>query len=82
MNIEQNFGPVPNFEPDLETILSDNEPITKHSARVLRKQILQDGHVSKREREFLRDALDHGNLMDDESFYILLDVLLNGKRIN
>lgn len=82
MNIEQNFEPNPNLEPDLETILADNEPITKHSARVLRKQILQDGHVSKREREFLRDALDHGNLMDDESFYILLDVLLNGKRIN
>ncbi|MBX9572353.1 MAG: hypothetical protein K2X77_25885 [Candidatus Obscuribacterales bacterium] len=80
MNIEQNFEP--NFEPDFETILADNEPITKHSARILRKQILQDGHVSKREREFLRDALDHGNLMDDESFYILLDVLLNGKRIN
>jgi hypothetical protein len=82
MNIEQNFEPNPSLEPDLETILADNEPITKHSARVLRKQILQDGHVSKREREFLRDALDHGNLMDDESFYILLDVLLNGKRIN
>lgn len=82
MNIEQNFEPNSSLEPDLETILADNEPITKHSARVLRKQILQDGHVSKREREFLRDALDHGNLMDDESFYILLDVLLNGKRIS
>lgn len=80
MNVEHNFEP--NNIEDIETILADNEPITKHSARILRKQILQDGHVSKRERAFLRDALDHGNLMDDESFYILLDVLLNGNRIS
>lgn len=70
------------MEPDFETILSENEPITKHSARILRKQILQDGHVSKRERAFLKDVLDHGNLMDDESYYILLEVLLNGKRVS
>ncbi len=68
------------MEPELETMLSENEPITKHSARVLRRQILSDGHVSKAERHFLHEVLDHGNLMDDESYYILLDVLLNGKR--
>lgn len=71
-----------NFEPDIETILAENEPITKHSARVLRRQILSDGHVSKREREFLRKVLDKGNIMDDEAYYILLDVLLNGRRLN
>ena len=54
MNQEQSIEPNTSFEPDYETILADNEPITKHSARILRKQILQDGHVSKREREFLR----------------------------
>ncbi len=69
-------------EPDIETILAENEPITKHSARVLRRQILADGHVSKREREFLKKVLDHGNLMDDESFHILLEVLLTGKRLS
>ncbi|MBX9685493.1 MAG: hypothetical protein K2X27_02250 [Candidatus Obscuribacterales bacterium] len=68
------------LEPDVETILADNEPINKYSARILRKQILQDGHVSKRERDFLKAVLTGGNLMDDESFYILLDLLLNGKR--
>ncbi len=74
--------PAEPIEPDFETILSENEPITKHSARILRKQILQDGHVSKRERAFLKDVLDHGNLMDDESYYILLEVLLNGRRLS
>lgn len=80
MNIQET--PAEPMEPDFETILSENEPITKHSARILRKQILQDGHVSKRERAFLKDVLDHGNLMDDESYYILLEVLLNGKRVS
>lgn len=70
------------FEPvmDMETILAENEPITKHSARILRRQILADGHVSKRERDFLKAVLTRGNLMDDESFHILLEVLLTGKR--
>lgn len=65
-----------------ETILSENEPINKYSARVLRKQILSDGYVSKRERAFLKGVLSNGNLMDDEAFHILLDVLLNGKRLS
>lgn len=73
--------PAEPIEPDIETILAENEPITKHSARILRRQILQDGHVSKRERAFLKSVLTKGNLMDDESFHILLEVLLNGKRI-
>ncbi len=78
MNTEEAFSvPIP---PLNETILAENEPITKHSARILRKQILADGHVSKGEREFLRAVLDHGNLMDDESFHILLDLLLTGNR--
>lgn len=73
-----------NFEPEasFETILAENEPITKHSARILRRQILADGHVSRRERKFLRAVLENGNLMDDESFHILLDVLLTGKRVS
>lgn len=74
--------PVEPMQPDVETMLADNEPITKHSARILRRQILQDGHVSKRERAFLKNVLENGNLMDDESFHILLEVLLNGKRLN
>ena len=69
-------------EPDIETILAENEPITKHSARILRRQILQDGHVSKRERAFLKSVLSNGNLMDDEAFHILLEVLLNGRRVS
>ena len=63
-----------------ETIFASNEPINKYSARILRRQILADGLVSKREREFLKQALTEGNLLDDGSFYILLDLLLNGKR--
>lgn len=74
-NSEESFEP-----PVVETILAENEPITKHSARILRKQILQDGHVSKREREFLKAVLERGNLIDDESFHILLDLLLTGRR--
>lgn len=70
------------IEPDIETILAENEPITKHSARILRRQILQDGHVSKRERAFLKSVLANGNLMDDEAFHILLEVLLCGKRVS
>ena len=71
-----------NLEPclDMETILAENEPITKHSARVLRRQILADGHVSKTERQFLKSVLTNGNLLDDESFHILLEVLLTGNR--
>lgn len=69
-------------EAEFEPIYAENEPITKHSARVLRKQILSDGHVSKRERKFLHDVLEKGNIMDDEAYYILLDVLLNGKRVS
>lgn len=73
----------PSTEPivDLDPLLADNEPITKYSARVIRRQILADGHVSKAERKFLRDALDHGNLLDDESFHILLELLLTGNRV-
>ncbi len=67
-------------DPDIETMLATNEPITKHSARILRRQILSDGHVSKAERHFLHEVLDHGNLMDDEAYFVLLDVLLNGRR--
>lgn len=74
--------PVGEMEPDIETILAENEPITKHSARILRRQILQDGHVSKRERAFLKSVIEDGNLMDDGSFHILLEVLLNGKRLS
>ena len=69
------------FDPSREPIYAENEPITKYSARVLRRQILSDGYVSKREREFLKGVLTNGNLMDDGSFHILLDVLLNGKRL-
>lgn len=77
MNIEpiQEQAPV-----DIDPLLADNEPITKYSARVIRRQILADGHVSKEERRWLRSTLDHGNLLDDESVYILLDLLLTGKR--
>jgi|688.fasta_scaffold1110749_2 hypothetical protein len=67
-------------EMEFEPMFAENEPITKHSARVLRKQILSDGHVSKKERQFLHDVLERGNIMDEEAFHILLDVLLNGKR--
>jgi hypothetical protein len=69
------------FEPDHDPLLAENEPITKHSARVMRRQILSDGHVSKSERQYLKKVLEDGNLMDDGSFYILLDLLLNGRRI-
>jgi hypothetical protein len=76
MNFEQT-----DFEPELEPMMSENEPMNKYSARVLRRQILSHGHVSKRERQYLREILTHGNLMDEGSFHILLDVLLNGKRL-
>lgn len=67
-------------QPGYEPMLADNEPITKYSARVLRRQIMADGEVSKEERRFLRHALEHGNCMDEESFHILLELLLTGKR--
>jgi hypothetical protein len=67
-------------QPGYEPMLADNEPITKYSARVLRRQIMADGSVSKEERRFLRHALEHGNCLDEESFHILLELLLTGKR--
>jgi hypothetical protein len=70
----------PGFDQSVEPLLAENEPINKYSARILRRQILSDGHVSQRERQFLKNVLTNGNLMDDGSFHILLDVLLNGKR--
>lgn len=65
---------------ETEMMFAVNEPITKHSARVIRKQILRDGYVSKAERRFLRTVLESGNLLDDEAYHILLNLLLNGKR--
>ncbi len=47
--------------------------ITKQDAWVLRKLILADGYVSKRERTFLRRVLEQG-VLDDEAFEVLLEV--------
>jgi hypothetical protein len=68
------------LESDSEPMFAENEPITKYSARVLRRQILADGYVDERERQFLKNVLTRGNLMDDGSFHILLNLLLNGPR--
>jgi hypothetical protein len=67
-------------DQDREPLFAENEPITKHSARVMRRQILAEGHVNKRAREFLKRVLTSGNFLDDGSFHILLNLLLNGKR--
>lgn len=85
MNVEPAYEP---SEPLLaegefhDPLLADNEPITKHSARVIRRQILADGIVSAEERRFLRQALECGNLLDDEAFHIFLDLLLTKNRVS
>jgi hypothetical protein len=66
---------------DNQAIFAENEPITKYSARVLRRQILADGHVDEKERQFLKNLLESGNLMDEGAFHIILNLLLTGKRM-
>lgn len=54
-----------------------NEPITKHSARILRRRMLSRP-ACREDRRYIRELLLHGNLADEESFHILLNLLLTG----
>jgi hypothetical protein len=66
----------------MKPLFALNEPITKHSARIIRRQMLAAGHVNKEDRRFLRELIMHGNLLDEESFHILLNLLLTGLQDN
>ena len=55
-----------------------NEPITKYSARLIRKQLLAGGRkLNKADRRYLKHMIDYGKLLDGESFHILLNLLLS-----
>ena len=62
----------------MEPLFSLNEPITKYSARIIRRQMLAGGRLSKNDRRLLRELILRGNLLDEESFHILLNLLLTG----
>lgn len=54
-----------------------NEPITKYSARLIRKQMLAGGRrLNKADRRYLKHMIDYGRLLDAESFHILINLLL------
>lgn len=71
-------SPARNQTKTLETrsIFAQNEPITKYSARVIRRQMLTGGKIDRADRQFLRNVIEKGNLLDDESLHVLLNLLL------
>jgi hypothetical protein len=64
----------------MNCMLSTNEPVTKYSARLIRKQMLAAGGLNKADRMYLKHMIEEGQLLDDESFYILLNLLLTAPR--
>lgn len=61
---------------EMSCMMAPNEPVTKYSARLMRKQMLAAGGLNKADREYLKHMIEHGELLDGESFYILLNLLL------
>lgn len=60
-----------------ESMFPLNEPVTKFSARLIRKQMLAGGRkLSKADRRYLKHMIDYGKLLDSESLFILLDLML------
>lgn len=66
------------IEAEATKMFAVNEPITKHSARLMRKQMQAAGGPTRADRQLIKQVIEHGNLLDDEAFYVLLDLLLNG----
>ncbi len=62
---------------EMKSMFALNEPITKYSARLIRKQMLAGGRsLNKADRRYLKHMIDYGRLLDAESFHILLNLLL------
>lgn len=74
--MESQFKPV---EKEEKIMLPLNEPITKYSARLIRKQLLSGGRkLNRADRRYLKHMVDYGKLLDAEAFHILLNLLLSG----
>ena len=68
-------------EKEEKIMLPLNEPITKFSARLIRKQLLSGGRkLNKADRRYLKHMIDYGMLLDAEAFHILLNLLLSGPK--
>lgn len=71
-------SPKPNSKKEMKCMFALNEPITKYSARLIRKQMLAAGGLNKADRRYLKHMIEYGKLLDAESFHILLNLLLTG----
>jgi hypothetical protein len=59
----------------LKEALQDDNKVSKYEARVIHEIVTASGHLSAKERDQLKHALDHDHF-DDEAYRLLHELLM------
>lgn len=68
------------IERTLRRMLSTKDRISKSDALRLKELILEDGYLSRSEKKIIQKAFEN-DLLTEEAFEILLEVMLGEQRI-